>query len=51
MDSDGKVKIADFGQARTMWTLNGKDEDEAPLMSGNVTTLWFKAPEILLGDK
>lgn len=44
--SDGKIKITDFGLARIF---------QAPLKSlsenGQVVTIWYRAPELLLGAK
>ena len=51
IDQEGKVKIGDFGLAWTVWTLQSLDEYSEGLLSGNVATLWFKPPEILLGDQ
>ena len=51
IDQEGKVKIADFGLARTLFTLWSEDESDEVLLSGNVASLWFKPPEILLGDR
>lgn len=44
--NDGRVKIADFGMARAFAApLNRLDND------GTVVTLWYRAPELLLGAK
>lgn len=43
LNNRGSLKIADFGMARYMSTT--KD------MTGLVVTLWYRAPEILLGEK
>lgn len=43
LTSTGILKIADFGLARTL-SLPGKP------MTPNVVTLWYRAPEVLLGD-
>ena len=51
IDQDGKVKLGDFGLARTIMTLKSDLETDDTLLSGNVATLWFKPPEILLGDQ
>lgn len=40
IDNDGKVKIGDFGLARLLSPCTGA-------LSPNVTSLWYKAPEIL----
>ena len=44
--NDGRVKIADFGMARAFAApLHRLDND------GTVVTLWYRAPELLLGAK
>ncbi|KAI9282642.1 kinase-like domain-containing protein [Sporodiniella umbellata] len=43
LTSTGILKIADFGLARAL-SLPGKP------MTPNVVTLWYRAPEVLLGD-
>lgn len=40
LDNEGTLKIIDFGMAR----------EEASQMTNNVTSLYYRAPEILLGD-
>jgi serine/threonine protein kinase len=40
LDSSGRLKIADFGLAR----------DASSNMTNRVCTLWYRAPELLLGD-
>jgi cyclin-dependent kinase 10 len=42
MTDRGCVKIADFGLARRFRIPNGE-------MTPNVVTLWYRAPELLLG--
>lgn len=42
--NDGLVKIADFGLARMLSPNN-------PKYTNKVVTLWYRAPEILLGAK
>ena len=44
MNDNGCVKIADFGLARTFSIPNGP-------MTPKVVTLWYRAPELLLGAK
>ena len=41
----GEVKVADFGLARTYTT------HPIQLMTPSVVTLWYRAPEILLGSR
>lgn len=46
LDNCGVVKIADFGLARTMKTIqNG----ELPDYTNRVITIWYRPPELLLG--
>ena len=42
--NNGAIKLADFGLARKQ--LAGR-----PFYTGNVVTLWYRAPELLLGKK
>lgn len=44
MNSEGVVKIADFGLARIPVGHN-------PKLSKGVVTLWYRAPEVLYGDR
>jgi cell division cycle 2-like len=44
--NDGQVKIADFGLARS-WS---PDVSDSGSLTPVVVTLWYRAPEILLGD-
>lgn len=44
MNSKGEVKIADFGLARIPVGHN-------PKLSKNVVTLWYRAPEVLYGER
>jgi len=43
VDSDGNVKLADFGLARQI------EENGAQRYTNRVVTLWYRAPELLLG--
>ncbi|CAD8053092.1 unnamed protein product [Paramecium sonneborni] len=45
LDSECKIKLADFGLARMVCTL------EQDILTDYVATRWFRAPEILLGSK
>ena len=42
MTSSGQIKIADFGSSRAFGV-------PVRILRGNVVTLWYRAPEILLG--
>ena len=44
LDSDGNLKLADFGLARTVGV-------PMRTYTHEVVTLWYRAPEILLGGK
>jgi serine/threonine protein kinase len=44
IDTQGNVKIADFGLARSFTV-------PLPTLTHEVVTLWYRAPEILLGQK
>ena len=43
IDNEGLLKIADFGLATTF------DPDHKQPMTSRVVTLWYRAPELLLG--
>ena len=45
--ASGEVKIGDLGLARVFW------KPLAPLFNGDkvVVTIWYRAPELLLGSK
>ena len=42
----GVLKLADFGLARAM-----KTRDNDPKYTVKVVTLWYRPPELLLGDR
>lgn len=44
IDKEGNLKIADFGLARSFTV-------PIPSLTHEVVTLWYRAPEILLGQK
>jgi len=44
LNKDGDLKLADFGLARS------RDESEDPKYTSTVATLWYRAPELLLGE-
>lgn len=48
MDNDGNVMIADFGLARI---LNDARQFGRENLTDNVVTLWYRAPELLLGER
>lgn len=45
IDSECKIKLADFGLARL-----ATDIDEFTVMTDYVATRWYRSPEILLGS-
>ena len=45
---DHQVKLADFGLARCIESLDGRDQKSD--LSNNVITLWYRPPELLLGS-
>ncbi|ODQ81001.1 hypothetical protein BABINDRAFT_170710 [Babjeviella inositovora NRRL Y-12698] len=47
LDSIGRLKIADFGLARTMKFVK---PGESPDYTNRVITLWYRPPELLLGS-
>lgn len=47
LDSNGVLKIADFGLARTMKIVN---TGESPDYTNRVITIWYRPPELLLGS-
>lgn len=47
LDNIGRLKIADFGLARTMNVLN---DGEIPDYTNRVITIWYRPPELLLGS-
>jgi cyclin-dependent kinase 12/13 len=46
LNNNGKIKLADFGLAR--W-YNSDDKDR--LYTNKVITLWYRPPELLLGEE
>ena len=45
INKDGVLKLADFGLARSFGVLKN-----GPAFTNRVVTLWYRAPELLLGD-
>lgn len=43
LDNNGNLKLGDFGLS--------KEKVEGKLMTNRVQTLWYKAPEIILGSQ
>ena len=48
LDSDCLAKLADFGLARSIASVNQSVAE--PIMTEYVATRWYRAPEILLGS-
>ena len=48
LDSDCLAKLADFGLARSIASVNQSVNE--PIMTQYVATRWYRAPEILLGS-
>ena len=48
LDSDCLAKLADFGLARSIASIN--QESGEAVMTEYVATRWYRAPEILLGS-
>ena len=48
LDSDCLAKLADFGLARSIASVNQSVSE--PIMTEYVATRWYRAPEILLGS-
>ena len=46
INNKGKIKLADFGLARFY-----NSEDEQRMYTNKVITLWYRAPELLLGEE
>ncbi|XP_050671676.1 extracellular signal-regulated kinase 2 [Leptidea sinapis] len=52
IDSACRVKIADFGLARSVSSLySGGEEGADPCLTDYVATRWYRAPEILIASK
>ena len=53
MNNKGEIKLADFGLARNTIdvTLLDATEGKSMLYTNPVVTLWYRAPELLLGSK
>jgi mitogen-activated protein kinase 15 len=50
LNSDCLLKVADFGLARSIASIEGKMEDEEQVLTEYVATRWYRAPEILLAS-
>ena len=53
IDSDCRVKVADFGLARSVDPNLGalQQQEGDPTLTNYVATRWYRAPEILLNSK
>lgn len=49
LNSDCMMKVADFGLARSILTLE-KEQATKPVLTDYIATRWYRAPEILLGS-
>ncbi|NXD29950.1 MK15 kinase, partial [Spelaeornis formosus] len=49
LDAECRVKLCDFGLARSLWQLG--EEQPAPALTEYVATRWYRAPEILLASR
>ena len=49
LNSDCLMKVADFGLARSILTLE-KEQASRPVLTDYIATRWYRAPEILLGS-
>eukprot|EP00918_Siedleckia_nematoides_P070931 GHVU01154867.1.p1 GENE.GHVU01154867.1~~GHVU01154867.1.p1 ORF type:complete len:483 (+),score=57.66 GHVU01154867.1:233-1681(+) len=49
IDKDGKIKLADFGLARKHCLPSLSDDTSQLHLTNNVVTLWYRAPELLMG--
>lgn len=47
IDADCKVRLCDFGLARTMYAYG----DREPVKTEFIATRWYRAPEVMLGSK
>lgn len=51
LNSECFIKLADFGLARSLTTLQSDSENSFnPAMTDYVATRWYRSPEILLGS-
>src|SRR5437763_16180066 len=51
VSSDGDLSIADFGLARMLpFDPNFTDISEKFILTNRIATLWYRAPELLLGN-
>lgn len=41
--ADYTVRVTGFGEARSLWS--------SPPLTANITTLWYRAPEVILAEK
>ena len=50
LNSDCGIKLCDFGLARSLASTSISRQECTPVMSDNVATRWYRAPEILLAS-
>jgi mitogen-activated protein kinase 15 len=48
LNSDCRVKLADFGLARSLVTLQG-EQQRRPILTDYIATRWYRPPEIVFG--
>jgi len=51
LDAECNVKVADFGLARSIASLQNGELEQNLVLTDYVATRWFRAPEILLGSQ
>lgn len=52
INAECRIKLADFGLARSLANYYGEEDTEGPpLLTDYVATRWYRAPEILVASK
>jgi len=51
IDDECRAKLADFGLARSVESMEDQVDPTAPQMTDYVATRWYRSPEILVGSK
>jgi len=51
IDDECRAKLADFGLARSVESMEDQVDPSAPQMTDYVATRWYRSPEILVGSK